>query len=175
MPPRKKPTAEPQQLDIEQAIAETKPTIDPSLTADLLIKRELELDDYLSAQSKAFTEFCKPFRQEIEAIRNRLLAMHLEQKTDQFKTEFGVSYVSEIMQQKIDPAAPEYVDADGVCYSGREALLWYMVDQWDKYGNEGLAVSVPIATIRAHMDDNEGKPPPGISVSFMKRVNIKRS
>ena len=45
MSPRKKPASEPQQLDIEQAIAETKPAIDPSLTADLLIKRELELDD----------------------------------------------------------------------------------------------------------------------------------
>jgi len=173
MPPRKKP-AEPQQTDIEDAIAKAPPVIDPSLTADLLIKRELELDDYLSAQSKAFTEFCKPYRAEIEALRNRLLAMHLEQKTDQFKTEFGTSYISEIMQQKIDPAASEYVDADGVCYSGREALLWYMVDAWDKYGNEGLSVSVPIATIRQHMDDNEGKPPPGITVSFFKRVNIKK-
>lgn len=171
MAPRKK-TAE-EQLDIEDAIAE-KPLVDPTWTADLLIKREIELDDYISAQSKAFSEFCKPFREEMEAIRSRLLAMHNDQKTDSFKTEFGTSYVSTLLQHKIDPAAQAYTDGDGVTYTGREALLYYMLDRWDKYGNEGLNISVPVATVRQVMDDSDGTPPPGLTISYFKRVNVKR-
>ena len=184
MPPRKKPQADPAQTDIEQAIAETPPLVDPTWKADALIKRELELSDYVAAQTKAFGEFCKPFREEIDAIRGRLLAMLIEQKTDSFKTEFGTAYKSEIMNQKLDVAAPPYIEApayteDGITvpartYTGREALLYWALDNWDKYGNEGLTVGVPIATVKQVMEDTGGHPPPGITVSFFTRVNIKR-
>ena len=173
----RKKKAEPEQLDIEQAIAETpdKPVIDPKLTADLLIKREIELDDYVSAQSKAFTEFCKPFRAEMEAIRQRLLQMHLEQKTDSFKTEFGTSYTSTLLQHKIDQAAQPYTDADGNTYTGRDAVLYYMLDHWQEYGNEALSVTIPVATVRQVMHDNNGTPPPGLTIYHFTRVNVKRS
>lgn len=184
MVPRKK-KAEPQQLDIEQAIVDQtgvtaapspeKPMIDPALTADLLIKREIELDDYISAQSKAFTEFCKPFRAEMEALRNRLLQMLLEQKTDSFKTKHGTAYTSTLLQHKIDPNAAPYTDEQGATYIGRDALLYYMLDRWQEYGNEALAVSIPVATVRQVMDDNNGTPPPGLTISYFTRVNVKRS
>jgi hypothetical protein len=35
--------------------------------------------------------------------------------------------------------------------------------------------TMAIGTVRQHMDNNEGKLPPGMTHSFFKRLNIKRS
>jgi hypothetical protein len=131
------------------------------MTDEARIKRYLEIDDFLKAQSKAFTEFCKPYREEMQAIQAGFLAEFVQTKRESVRTDAGTAYSSTTM-------TPKVVD--------REAYLDYCNDHWENGGNEILQLGAPqVTAFRAFMDKHEGKLPPGTDVQFFTHVNIRRS
>lgn len=172
MAPRK-PKPAPEQADIEDAIKATLPNVTP---ADL-IGEYRKIDDWADVQDKAYAAHMKPHRDRMEQIKQTLHAMAIEQHVNGFPTDNGTAYISEIRNHKIDPEAPPYVrEEDGTLKEshGRDAVLDLLLDNWDRYGNEFLVLSLPKAFIDQYIQDN-GHPPPGVSISTLQRLNIRKS
>jgi hypothetical protein len=181
MAPRKKkaetpPVQEPVQLEIEDAIKNV-PRGNP---ADL-IKEYFTLKEHVETQSKAFAEYLKPSNTRIEQIKSALHAMALEQKVNGFPTDEGTAYLSTITSHKVSADAEPYTNQDGRTSTGRDALLDWMLDNWDEYGSESMQLNIAKAGIEKWQEATQseefpnGKVPPGLALESFVRINIKRS
>lgn len=143
-------------------------------TPSELVYEYTQLDNYVDAETKRFGEHLKPHKQRMEAIKNKLLEMMNEQGTD-FKTDYGTAYRSTITTPKVDD---------------KEKFLDWVLDDWDHRG-DFLQIGAPqIDAFRDYVDrrkmqlkefeEQHGGPPedisitpPGTSVSYFVRVNIR--
>ncbi len=183
MPPRKKKAAapDPAQTDIEEAIAETKPQVDFSTVkpAELIAEFHL-LKAHSEESSKKFAAYIKPTTDRMEAIRQLLHGKALHDGVNAFSTDNGTAYLSRIVTHKIDPEST-YTSLEGRTSSGRDALLDWLLDYWDEYGSEGAQIGVSKDIVQKWMDDHTNdpdwndKPPPGLKLDMLVRLNIKQS
>jgi hypothetical protein len=156
MPPRKQP----KQLDlVEQANALPPLNHNSEVTDNDLIAENHKLEDLLKAALAKYNEWAKPHKARIDEIENEIQRRLLERGADSTKTEAGTAYISNIMNQKVESV---------------ETLFDFVADNWADVGAE-VKISVPVGVVRTHMEANEGRPPPGISISYFKRLNINRS
>jgi hypothetical protein len=126
-----------------------------------LIVEHFKLEDWLEAESKRFAEHIKPVKARMEAIKQTLLAMAIEQKVDGFPTEAGTAYKSTIMNPSIE---------------SRETYLDFVLDNWEACGNEMLQLRAPnVDSVRNYMQDHDGDLPPGVKTANLVRMNIRRS
>lgn len=172
--PRKNIAASEQQAPIVEAVAPTSP-----LTNDALVTEHFQIDDYIDAESKKFTEFLKPLRARDEEIKRVLHARMLEQGMPNITTEHGTAYTSTIV-------TPKVVD--------REKYLDLVMDNYETFGAGLLQVGAPQkaafdeyverrkAAITAYQEQHGGALPedtsilpPGVDISSFTRVNIRRS
>ena len=129
------------------------------LTDNDLIAENHKLEDLIKAAQAKFDEWAKPHKARIAEIESALRARLLERGADSTKTDAGTAYFSNIMNTKIENVP---------------ALFDYVADHWDELGAD-VKLNLPIGTVRQHMDNNNGQLPPGMTNSFFKRLNIKRS
>src|SRR4051812_1221823 len=106
MAPRKKKT-DPveQQIDIEEAIADTtQAALEAMLkvTPETLIKEFLTLKTHAESEGKRFSEYMKPTVDRMKLIQSSLHARALAAKVNGFPTDEGTAYLSEITSHKID-------------------------------------------------------------------------
>ncbi len=157
MPPRKKPQAEfPARPNIDNT-----PAIghNSDLTDDALIAENFKLEDLIKAAQAKFEEWAKPHKTRIAEIEGIVRERLLERKADSTKTDSGTAYFSDIMNTKVDSV---------------ETLFDFVADHWAEVGADAK-INIPVAIVREHMENNNGMPPPGMSISYFKRLNIKRS
>lgn len=175
MPPRKRklePAPE-QQLDIEDAIAEKAEVDYSKIKPAELIAEHLLLKAEIESKTKIFTEFIKPFSTRMETIRQTLHGKALHDGVNAFSTDNGTAYLSTIVNHSIDPES-EYTSLDGRTSKGRDALLDWMLDNWDTFGSEGMLLNINKDVV-AQCLDKTGAPPPGIKIDVLKRLNVKKS
>ena len=144
-------------------------------TAEQLIAEHNKLDDWLKAETKRFGEFLKPHKERLESIGNQLLALSNTQKWDSIKTDSGTAYRSTLLNVSVSPDGGPYKNSEGNMVIGREALLDFALDHWDDIGNDLLLVSAQKDSVKRYMEANEGRPPPGVTVAWWTRINIRRS
>jgi hypothetical protein len=142
-----------------------------------LIQEWNMLKAHLAEQSRLFTEYCKPYRERQEAIENALHAFLHQNKLQNVRTEYGTAYKSTSTTPKIED---------------RDAYLDWCLDNWDEGGNEMLQLGAPqIDAFKRYMEMREKQleemkqggafpsdmsfTPPGTSVSFFEKVNIRKS
>ena len=157
----------------KQTAPEQAPAIDQ--TAEQLIAEHNKLDDWLKAETKRFGEFLKPHKERLESIGNQLLALSNTQKWDSIKTDAGTAYRSTLLNVSVSPDGGPYKNSEGNIVIGREALLDFALDHWDDIGNDLLLVSAQKDSVKRYMEANEGRPPPGVTVAWWTRINIRRS
>lgn len=181
MPPRKKKAADPAQTDLEEAIAETAPQLDFSKVKPAeLIAEFLLLKAHSEESGKKYQEWIKPTTTRMETIRQLLHGKLLQDDVNGFPTDNGTAYLSTIVTHTIDPES-EYTSQEGRVSRGRDALLDWLLDNWDDYGSEGIQVGVSKDIVERWMNDHvndeawNGRPPPGLKLDSLKRVNIKKS
>lgn len=132
-----------------------------SETAEQLIAEHNRIDDHIKAENKRFTAFAAPFREKLEEIENKLLAILNEQGSELIKSDSGTAYISNIMTPKI---------------VARDAYLDWINDNWDAFGNEMLQVSAPQKeALKQYMEENNKALPPGVEISFFRKINVRRS
>ena len=129
------------------------------ITDDALIAENFKLEDLIKAAQAKFDEWAKPHKERIAAIEGEISRRLLERKADSTKTDSGTAYFSDIMNTKIEST---------------EKLFDYVADHWDELGAD-VKLNLPIGTVRQHMDNNDGKLPPGMTNSFYKRLNLRRT
>ena len=128
--------------------------------ADRLIKHSLALKDYIAEQSKQFAEYMAPHNKARAQIDAALQKMFTDQKLKNVKTEFGTAYVSTLLNHKI-------VD--------RDAFMKDALTNWQAYGGALMNVTAVTDGVKEFMESHEGKPPPGVEVSWFSRINIRKS
>lgn len=124
-----------------------------------LIGESNTLEEQIKAAQAKFDEWAKPRKVRIEEIEGELQRRLLQRGAGSTKTDNGTAYISDIMNTKIE---------------NQEILLDFVNEHWPEVGSD-VKINVPIALVRSHMETNNGMPPPGISISYFKRLNIKRS
>ncbi len=144
-----------------------------------LIKTYHQLDDWLTAEQKRFTEHCKPVREQLDAIKSKVreLLISLGSKDKQkISTDYGTAYTSTITTPKISEKGPPYVNSRKEEVLGRDAYLDFCMDHWDEVGNEMLQLGAPqVTAVKNYMEEHDGMLPPGVEISTFIRVNINRS
>lgn len=159
MPPRKKTVQAVAQQELPSAGHNNPPPERPTESDDALIAENFKLEDLIKAAQAKFDEWAKPHKERIAQIEGEISRRLLERKADSTKTDSGTAYFSDIMNTKIEST---------------EKLFDYVADHWDELGAD-VKLNLPIGTVRQHMDNNNGSLPPGMTHSFFKRLNIKRS
>ncbi len=156
MPRAKKP----QQLDlVEQANALPPVNHNSQIDDAALIAENFKLEDLIAAATAKLNEWAKPHKARIAEIEGEISRRLHERKADSTKTDNGTAYFSDIMNTKVESV---------------ETLFDYAADHWADLGAD-VKISVPVGKVREHMDQNNGQPLPGMSISYFKRLNIKRS
>ena len=147
-------------------------------TPDSKIAKWQQLKQHLAAQTKAFADYCAPFKAEQDAIEAWLHDFLLQTKQNSAKTDHGTAYLSTLTQPKI-------VD--------RTAFLDYCLENWEKDGDALLQIGAPQVEafeafierrkkeLEAHqantgqLPENASVTPPGTDVSYFQRLNIRKS
>lgn len=175
MPPRKQKAAKPDpaQIDLEEKIAE-KQALDFSQVrpAELIAEYHLVKDE-VEQKTKLFNEYIAPMRDRMEVIRQTLHGKALHDGVNAFSTDNGTAYLSTIVNHSIDPNS-SYTSLDGRQSTGRDALLDWLLDNWDDFGSEGMQLNVSKDIVEKAIDE-KGAPPPGLKIDVLKRLNIKKS
>lgn len=163
------------QTDIEDAIKAAQPT-----TAQLL-EEYMKLRTWKDQQTKAFNEFMKPHTDRMEQINGQLLQMALDQGVNGFSTDEATSFISQGIKHKVDPNAAPWVNPEtGKVETGREALLDWMLANWDQYGAEHAMINISVEGVKAYIEATktpehpEGELPPGISIERWRSFNIRK-
>jgi hypothetical protein len=131
------------------------------MSAADLVQEHVKLDDFIESENKKFAEHLKPHKKRMEEIRNLLLGVLNEQKTNSMSTDHGTAYISTIMTPKI---------------TDREKYLDFVLDNYDEFGNEMLQLSTPQKdALKTFIESHENKTPPGVEVSYFNRLNVRRS
>lgn len=171
------------QLDIEQAIADvTTVALEAMLqiTPQDLIKEFLTLKAHAESEGKRFTEYMKPTVDRMKLIQSSLHARALASKVNGFPTDEGTAYLSTITSHKIDPES-SYISSEGRTSTGRDALLDWMLDNWDQYGSAGIQLNVSKDIVDKWREATQseehpnGVPPPGLKLDSFQQLNIRRS
>ena len=124
-----------------------------------LIAENFKIEDLIKQSQAKFDEWAKPHKARIAEIEAEIHKRLLERKADSTKTDAGTAYFSEIMNTKVESP---------------EQLFDFVAEHWGAYGAD-VKLNLPIGKVLEHMDENNGALPPGMSNSFFKRLNIKRS
>lgn len=132
-------------------------------TADSLIERYLQLRDHVEAQSKAFSEWAKPYRDEMEQIASKVHEMLLGLGGDKpsIKTAAGTAFTTTTKN-------PRVLDRD-------EYIKWCL-QNWQQYGNAMLQIGTPkVEAVNEFMDDHEGALPPFVKIEPFTKVSIRKT
>ncbi len=133
--------------------------LDKSKTVDQLVAEHIKLNDWLASEAKRFDEHMKPFKEQLQMIAAQLLDLSNQQKWESIKTNDGTAYRSTLMNLKVDD---------------RERLLDFAMEKWDEIGNEILLISAQKDAVKRWLEET-GFSPPGVSVGYFTRINIRRS
>ncbi len=151
---------------VKKAVVKSVETPEPpavghnsNVTDDDLIAENFKLEDLIKQAQAKFDEWAKPHKARIAEIEGEIHRRLIERKSDSTKTDSGTAYFSDIMSTKIE---------------NLPVLFDYVADHWEELGAD-VKLNLPIGTVRQHMDNNNGALPPGMTNSFFRRLNIKRS
>lgn len=129
------------------------------ITDDALITENFKIEDLIKAAQTKFSEWALPHKTRLAEIEAEISRRLLERNAKNTKTDSGTAYFSDLLNAKVESV---------------EALFDFVADHWETVGGEAK-INLPVDAVRTYMETNEGKPPPGMSISFFKRLNIKRS
>ena len=129
------------------------------VTDDSLIAENNKLEDEIKAGTAKLNEWAAPKKSRIDEIEGELRRRLTERGSDSTRTDSGTAYFSHLMNTKIEDQA---------------ALFDYVAEHWEAVGADAK-INVKIEAVKNHMEQNDGKPPPGMSISYYTRLNIKRS
>lgn len=136
----------------------------PLPSADSLVQEYLKIKDYLTQQARAFTDFCKPYRDQQTLLENQMLDMLNKLGGDgrqSIKTESGTFFRTTIVTPKI-------VD--------REKYLDLVLENYETWGNGMLQLGAPKKeAIDAYSRENNGALPAGVETSTFVNLNVRRS
>jgi acyl-CoA reductase-like NAD-dependent aldehyde dehydrogenase len=129
------------------------------LSDDALIAENHKIDELIKAAQEKFNEWAKPHVTRRDEIENILLARLQERKANNTKTDSGTAYISHPMTVKVEDQG---------------ALFDWVAENWESVSAD-TKLNIKVDAIRAFMENNEGKAPPGLKIGYATNLNINRS
>ena len=135
------------------------------MTAALLVKKYIEIRDFLAAKAEERDAADKPYREAMTAIEGALAIEMDRLQCDSIKTEFGTPYRSTIVTPKV---------------TDRDKFMQAVVDDVVDFGAEAeslkfFTAAISKEAVKAYMEDHADALPPGVEVTSFKKLNIRRS
>lgn len=128
------------------------------MTPAAIIKKYIELRDWLEADSKSVDERQKPYKDAMSLLENTMQEILNKDGADNIKTEFGTAYRTSLMSVRM---------------ADRAAFIDYIVkSQDDPFSYFTNAVSKE--KIKDYIDKH-GAAPAGIDVTTLLKTNFRRS
>ena len=128
-----------------------------------LVSEHQKIRAFVDQQAKIFSDWCKPYNAQMEAIQSQITAAMTEQGLKSVKTDTGTAILSEITSAKIIP-------------DERDAYIDMCLDNWQEFGGEMLVIGAPKAdAVRSYMDAHEGRLPPHIAIDKFLRFSIRKA
>lgn len=122
-----------------------------------LIAKYAELKAHIDGENEKHDAVMKPFNDGLNAIKTAIGAELQRQGLQNFKSDDGTAYLSNIMDAKV---VDQHLFLDFVAKNNH----WAMVSL------------KPLADpVKDWLDVHNGVPPPGVDVSFTTRTNIRKS
>ena len=162
MPPRKKPAAVNPPMTHLPAIEDTLAPVghnNPPVSDNDLIAENFKLEDEIKAGTAKLNEWAKPKKDRIAEIENEIQRRLIERGADSTRTDAGTAYISHLMNASVQDSG---------------SLLDWVADHWGEVGADAK-INLKLEIVKSHMEQNEGHPPPGMSVSYYSRLNIRKS
>jgi len=128
--------------------------------ADELIAKALEIDRHIKAREEALAEELKPYKEGRQAIEGVLLQMLNDAGAQNFKTDEGTAYKTQILHPKV---------------VNRDDFLKVCVDNWTNGGGAMLQIGTIKGGVKDWLETHEQAPPPGVEISYSINLNIRKS
>ncbi len=152
-------------------VTDPTPVAIPAPTVDSLVAEWNQIKAHLTSENKKFGEYMKPYKDRQEVIENQLHEFLLKTGQNSAKTDHGTAYLSTLTQPKIED---------------REKYLDWALENWDVGGGAMLQIGAPQVTAFEEYVEKQKKAiadgmtnlditPPGTTVSYFQRVNIRKS
>ncbi len=136
-----------------------------TVTTEDLVKKYVAIRDYLKAEAEKREAADKPYIAAMDAIEGAL-SLELDRLgADSIKTGEGTAYRSTIM-------SPRMVDREVFMSFLRNMII--DGDPYDRKAFDFITSAISKDAVKAHMEEN-GAPPPGVDLTYIKRLNIRRS
>ncbi len=128
-------------------------------TADQIITRYLELRDYMEAEDKAFSERMEPYRKARAALEGAAALMIAASgpTTKHISCEAGTVFKTETLSVKCADV---------------QAFHNFV---FERNARQFLTAHVAKESVKEWMESNGGHPPPGVDVTFIHKVQFRRS
>lgn len=125
-------------------------------SADQLIAKYIELRDKKAELAEEFKLRNQPFNEGMEIIENALMDMLNAQGGQNIKTGSGTAYISEVLNVKVED--------------------WESFSYWvQRFGTPDFFVKNANKTAVKEYMDGGGPLPPGLSMSTLRNLNVRRS
>lgn len=127
------------------------------MNIDDLVKKYIEVRDFMKIKAEAFDAEMKPYSTALVAIEGAL-AMEMDRLgADSIKTEHGTPYRSTIMSPKV---------------TDRDAFLDFVAAE---NAFEFFTAAIAKEAVKTYMEEHGDALPPGVEVAYIKKINIRRA
>lgn len=142
------------------------------MTPAELIKKYIELRDYVEAQIRTDEERLKPYKDGMDAISGMVQQHLISDGADNIKTEFGTAYRTTHMSVRL---------------ADRGALLAMLQDEALHHDDPVTIAETAVQSVASYFTaavnkekikeylDAKGNAPPGIDITTIQKVNFRRS
>ncbi len=127
-----------------------------SYTMEELVKQYRALEADAEALGKEQAEAMRPYTEAMKVIKNFVMLKLDEQGEKNVKTHAGTAYISTGLKPKVD---------------NRDVLLEH-VREHDGWGM--LDIGVLLDPVKDYLDKSGGEPPPGVTIEYWRRCNIRK-
>lgn len=126
-------------------------------TVDQLTELYIQYRDYLEREADAQQKKVKPYRDAMEQIEGMLHAKLQEAGATSVKTPHGTPYLSTTMSARV---------------ADRGALFDFVRTN---QAFDLLTAAVSKEAVKQHMEDHNDQPPPGVDITFVTKLLVRRS
>jgi hypothetical protein len=127
------------------------------MSADLLVEKYVEIRDYIKTEDDAHDERLKPYKEGLKALEAALNDVLNVAGAESVKTTAGTAYRSTVMSTKM---------------SDRQAFEQF-VQETNRL--DFFTAAVAKDQVKEYMDEHGGRAPPGIDISFIHKINVRKS
>ena len=126
------------------------------MNAAEIIKKRIEIRDYLERKAKEREAEDLPYQEAVTALEGMISLVMQQQGVESIKTEFGTAYKSQVMAVKM---------------ADRDAFLGFVINT---NSQQFLTSAVAKEAVREYMDEHNSALPPGLDVTYILRTNFRK-